>query len=63
MSINVYEFQGLVNVLIEHHPNIGDIVSNKYLKVMETKSPKWDIYHTLFHLQHMRFKIFTLQVS
>jgi len=26
---------GLVNVLIEHHPNIGDII------------PKWDIYQTL----------------
>ena len=26
--------QGLVNVLIEHHPNIGDIISNRYLKVM-----------------------------
>ena len=25
---------GLVNVLIEHHPNIGDIISNRYLKVM-----------------------------
>ena len=23
--------QGLVNVLIEHHPTIGDIISNKYL--------------------------------
>jgi hypothetical protein len=29
----------LVNVLIEHHPNIGDIISNRYLKVM-FKSPK-----------------------
>ena len=26
--------QGLVNVLIEHHPNIGDIISNRYLKGM-----------------------------
>ena len=26
--------QGLVNVPIEHHPNIGDIISNKYLRVM-----------------------------
>ena len=26
--------QGLVNVPIEHHPTIGDIISNKYLKVM-----------------------------
>ena len=31
--------QGLVNVLIEHHPNIADIISNKYLKVM-FKLPK-----------------------
>ena len=26
--------QGLVNVPIEHHPSIGDIISNRYLKVM-----------------------------
>jgi hypothetical protein len=26
--------QGLVNVIIEHHPNIGDIISNRCLKVM-----------------------------
>ena len=31
--------QGLVNVLIEHHPTIGDINSNKYLKVI-FKIPK-----------------------
>ena len=31
--------QGLVNVLIEHHPTIGDIITNKYLKVM-FKIPK-----------------------
>ena len=31
--------QGLVNIPIEHHPNIGDIISNKYLKVM-FKIPK-----------------------
>ena len=37
---------GLVNVLIEHHPNIGDIISNRYLKVMLQKT-KWDIYQTL----------------
>ena len=24
----------LVNVPIEHHPSIGDIISNRYLKVM-----------------------------
>ena len=32
-------WQGLVNVLIEHHPTIGDIITNKYLKVM-FKIPK-----------------------
>ena len=31
--------QGLVNVPIKHHPTIGDIISNKYLKVM-FKIPK-----------------------
>ena len=31
--------QGLVNVLIEHHPIIGNIISNRYLKVM-FKVPK-----------------------
>ena len=31
--------QGLVNVPIEHRPSIGDIISNRYLKVM-FKIPK-----------------------
>lgn len=31
--------QGWVDVLIKHPPNIGDMVSNKYLKVM-FKIPK-----------------------
>ena len=31
--------QGLVNVPIEHHPSIGDIISNRYFKVM-FKIPK-----------------------
>ena len=31
--------QGLVNVPIEHHPTIGDIISKRYLKVM-FKIPK-----------------------
>ena len=35
----LYGKQGLVNVLIEHHPTIGDIITNKYLKVM-FKIPK-----------------------
>jgi len=30
----VIVYQGLVDVLIEHHPTIGDIITNKYLKVM-----------------------------
>jgi len=30
----IIHYQGLVNVLIEHHPTIGDIITNKYLKVM-----------------------------
>ena len=49
--------QGLVNVLIEHHPNIGDIISNRYLKVMLQKNKmghlpnpamvvKWDLMVT-----------------
>jgi len=33
------EQQGLVNVPIEHHPSVGDIISNRYLKVM-FKIPK-----------------------
>ena len=33
------DFQGLVNVPIEHHPTIGDINSNRYLKVI-FKIPK-----------------------
>ena len=31
--------QRLVNILIEHHPTIGDMISNRYLKVM-FKIPK-----------------------
>ena len=34
-----YQVQGLVNFLIEHHPKIEDIISNRYLKVM-FKVPK-----------------------
>ena len=34
-----FKKQGLVSVLIEHHPTIGDIISNRYLKVMWDKSP------------------------
>ena len=36
---NGHLLQGLVNVQIKHHPTIGDIISNKYLKVM-SKIPK-----------------------
>ena len=32
--------QGLVNVLIEHHPNIGDIISNRSWFKWCSKSPK-----------------------
>ena len=35
--------QGLVNVPIKHHPTLGDMISNRYLKVMFNKSPKRDI--------------------
>ena len=38
-SWNIMTLQGLVNVPIEHHPTIGDIISNRYLKVMWNKSP------------------------
>ena len=31
-----------------HHPNIGDIISNRYFFKWCSKSPKWDIYQTLF---------------
>ena len=39
-SSSMSNLQGLVNVLIEHHPNIGGIIFNRYLKVMWNKSPK-----------------------
>ena len=38
-SFNLTYLQGLVDVQIKHHPTIGDIISNKYLKVMY-KIPK-----------------------
>ena len=40
ISIGCAIIQGLVNVLIEHHPTTGDIISNRYLKVM-FKIPKF----------------------
>ena len=43
----ITRYQGLVNVPIKHHPTIGDINSNRYLKVMLKKSPKRDIYQPL----------------
>jgi len=51
---NIYEYsnwiqQGLVNVLIEYHPNIGNIISNRYLKVMFKIPKSWHIYQTLFN--------------
>ena len=45
-------FQGLVNILLEHHTNIGDIISNRYLKVMWNRSPKWDICQKMLGLFH-----------
>ena len=39
--------QGLVNALIEHHPDIGVIIPNRYLKVMFKIINTWDIYQTL----------------
>ena len=36
---HIVDIQGLVNVPIEHHPTIGDVISNRYLKVM-FKIPK-----------------------
>ena len=41
------KIQGLVNVPIEHHPTIGDIISNRYLFWWCSKSPKRDIYQPL----------------
>ena len=46
----LYELQGLVNVLIEHHPTIGDIITNKYVFKWCSKSPKQDIYQPLQNL-------------
>ena len=36
-------FQGLVNVQIQPHPAIGDIISNKYMKVM-SEIPNYSNY-------------------
>lgn len=41
--------QGLVNLLIEYHPNIGNIISNRYLKVMFKIPKSWHIYQTPFN--------------
>ena len=42
--IGMEEGQGLVNVQIEHHPTIGDIIFNKDLNVMSKIPNSWDIY-------------------
>ena len=42
--------QGLVSIPIEHHPNIGDIISSKYLKVM-FKIPKMGHLPTPVNIQ------------
>ena len=40
-----------INFVIEHHPNIGDILSNIYLFQWCSKSPEWDIYQRLYGSQ------------
>ena len=45
--------QGLVTVPIEHHPTIGDIISNRYGKVMWNLSPKRDIYQPLLNIWYL----------
>ena len=42
--------QGLVNVPIEHHPTIGDINSNRHLKVIFKIPLKRDIYQPLLKI-------------
>ena len=42
-----HHVQGLVNVPIEHHPTIGDIISDRYLKVMFKIPNSRDIYQPL----------------
>ena len=48
-----YHFQGLVNVPIEHHPTIGDTISNRYGKVMFKIPNKGHVptpdFLTMFH--------------
>ena len=34
MEMTIWTEQGLVNVLIEHHPTTGDIITHRYMKVM-----------------------------
>ena len=42
---------GKIKNVPNHQPaNIGDTISNKYLKEMWNKSPKWDIYKSLRNL-------------
>ena len=40
--------QGLVNVPIEHHPTIGEIISSRYGKVMFKITKSWDINPNLW---------------
>ena len=47
-TISYTHIQGLVNVLIEHHPTLGDIISNKYGWKWCSKS--LDIYQ--LHSEH-----------
>ena len=39
VQFSLGKIQGWVNVLVEHHPTIEDMITKKYLKVMWNKSP------------------------
>ena len=47
----------------EHHPTIGDIITNKYSKVMWNKSPKQDIYQPLLYLTAFWLPFWTQHLS
>ena len=46
-------FQGSLNVPIEHHPSIGDIISNRYLKVMSNIPKMGHLPTPVFRLDWM----------
>ena len=58
-----FPVQGLENVSIEHHPTIGDLKSNRYLKVMWNQSPKRDVYQPLFNAGSWNWRNPKLQAS